>query len=113
PVNLNLLISILQGEGYVIIGATSPIQAIARLETEHYDLVISDVMIPQISGYELTRMIRERFSFSELPVLLLTARTRTEDIVTGYQSGANDYVTKPVDSWELKIRVGTLMKLKL
>ncbi|HZG73336.1 MAG TPA: ATP-binding protein, partial [Chondromyces sp.] len=113
PVNLNILITILKGNDYVITGVTNAYQAVEKLKTEHYDLVISDVMMPHVSGYELTRMIRERFSISELPVLLLTARTRMEDILTGFQSGANDYVTKPVDSWELKARVNALTKLKV
>ncbi|RKL66438.1 histidine kinase [Salipaludibacillus neizhouensis] len=113
PINLNILTNILEVEGYKLITATSATEAMTKLETEHYDLVISDVMMPNTSGYELTRNIRERFSISELPVLLLTARTRPEDIMTGFQSGANDYVTKPVDTLELKARVRALTELKM
>lgn len=112
PVNLDILRVILEKADYKVTSVTSPSQAIAKLERESYDLVISDVMMPQISGYELTRVIRKRFSISELPVLLLTARTRPEDIVTGFKSGANDYVMKPIDSWELKARVKALTNLK-
>lgn len=113
PVNVNIIHSILDGEGkYAITGVTNAKQAIINIQLESYDLVVSDVMMPQISGYELTQMIRERYSILELPVLLLTARTRTEDILAGFQSGANDYVTKPVDSMELKARVQALTKLK-
>ena len=92
---------------------TNAQQALAKLKEGLYDLVISDVMMPQISGFELTRRIRERFSLSELPVLLLTARVRSEDILTGFQAGASDYVMKPVNASELKVRVRSLTELKL
>lgn len=112
-VNLHVLTQILEAEDYEIIAVTSAHQAMAKMKEDHYDLIISDVMMPQISGYELTGMIRERYSISELPVLLLTARARSEDIIAGFQSGANDYVMKPVDASELKARVRALTELKL
>ncbi|WP_040225123.1 ATP-binding protein [Bhargavaea cecembensis] len=112
PVNVDILISILEGEAYSAIGETNPLNVLKRLGEEAFDLVISDVMMPQMSGYELTRMIRDRYSIAELPVLLLTARVRTEDAVAGFRAGANDYVLKPADPLELKARVGALMALK-
>ncbi|MNI26275.1 Sensor histidine kinase YpdA [compost metagenome] len=111
-VNLNVLTQTLETEGYVIDAATSPEQALAEIKRQRYDLVITDVMMPHMSGYELTELIRERFNLSELPILLLTARVRTEDILTGFRAGANDYVKKPVDAWELKARVQALTQLK-
>ncbi len=65
------------------------------IHSKEWDLVISDVMMPDMSGYELTTVIRQQFTISELPILLLTARNQLEDIYTGFQSGANDYVSKP------------------
>mgnify|MGYP001194419644 CR=1 FL=1 len=112
-INLKILADILGTVRYDITVATNAAAAIVELEAGHFDLMISDVMMPHISGYELTRFIRQRFSISELPVLLLTARNRSEDISAGFQSGANDYVTKPVDSWELRSRVHALTELKL
>lgn len=112
-VNLKILTDILGTAQYDIITAISGSDALAKLETTYFDLLILDVMMPHISGYELTRIIRERYSVSELPILLLTARNRSEDIILGFQSGANDYITKPVDSWELKSRVRALTELKL
>lgn len=111
-VNLTILKNILEVSGYKLIMAKSANEALQKLEQRNFDLVISDVMMPNTSGYELTKNIRERFSLLELPVLLLTARSHPEDIYTGFQSGANDYVTKPVDSLELKTRVNALTKLK-
>lgn len=79
---------------------------------KEWDLVISDVMMPQMSGYELTQIIRQRFSMTELPVLLLTARSQPADIENGFLSGTNDYVTKPVDALELRSRVHALTSVK-
>ncbi|WP_020430710.1 hybrid sensor histidine kinase/response regulator [Paenibacillus riograndensis] len=111
-VNLKVLASILSSENYNIRTALGAHEALNLLGTEQWDLLIADVMMPHISGYELTRIVRERFSLSELPILLLTARTQPEDIYTGFLSGANDYLVKPVDGLELKYRVRSLTGLK-
>lgn len=113
PVNLDILESILFTDSFIITKAMSGIEAIKRIESEHYDLVISDVMMPLMSGYELTRSIRERYTLFELPILLLTARSRAEDINAGFLAGANDYVTKPAETSELRARVHALTELKL
>ncbi|RXZ81760.1 response regulator [Paenibacillaceae bacterium] len=112
PVNLKVLASILADEPYRIQTALSAQEALELLSTEQWDLLITDVMMPNMSGYELTRLVRERYTISELPILLLTARSQPEDIYTGFLSGANDYVTKPVDALEFKYRVWSLTTLK-
>lgn len=112
PINLKILSSLLDSEFYEVATVTSGKKALKLLETKEWDLVIADVMMPQMSGYELTQTIRKRFSISELPILLLTARSRPEDVNTGFMAGANDYVTKPVDALELKSRVQALTDLK-
>src|SRR5699024_762228 len=86
--------------------------ALKKLAFAEWDIVISDVMMPHMSGYDLTRSIREKYSISELPIILLTARSNPEDIYTGFLSGANDYVTKPVDAVELNVRVNALTDLQ-
>ncbi|MFP3390750.1 ATP-binding protein [Brevibacillus sp. SIMBA_076] len=112
PVNLKVLDRILSSAHYNIRTCTSAKEALDLLFTQQWDLLIVDVMMPHMSGYELTRKVREHFSISELPILLLTARSQAEDIYTGYLSGANDYVCKPVDGLELKYRVWSLTTLK-
>ncbi|HYE84497.1 MAG TPA: ATP-binding protein [Clostridia bacterium] len=77
-----------------------------------YSLVILDVMMPEMSGYDVCRKIRESKSAFELPVLMLTAKAAIEDIVMGFEAGANDYLQKPFEPEELLARVGTLVKLK-
>ncbi|MEK3792199.1 ATP-binding protein [Paenibacillus sp. FSL R7-0204] len=112
PVNLRVLSTILHEDIYQVTSVLSGQEALMRLEEESWDLLITDVMMPGMSGYELTRRVRERYPVSELPVLLLTARAMREEIYYGFQQGANDYVTKPVDSLELKYRVTGLARLK-
>ncbi|GJM83330.1 hypothetical protein HMSSN139_58260 [Paenibacillus sp. HMSSN-139] len=113
PVNLKILADLLGPADYEITTATNAEEALGLLNQGNFELVVADVMMPGKSGYELTRAIRGRYTVSELPVLLLTARNRPEDIFTGFESGANDYVTKPVDAWELRSRVRALTALKV
>jgi two-component system sensor histidine kinase ChiS len=112
PTNLNILVGALSLDHYDIVTVTSGQEALSMLNSRDWDLVIADVMMPRMSGYELCQTIRERFTAPELPVLLLTARTRAEDIEQGFQAGANDYVLKPVDIMELRSRVKALTGLK-
>lgn len=111
PVNLKILEDILSAENEIT-KVTNGKEALAKLDGFKWDLIITDVMMPQMSGYELTRHIRERYSISELSILLLTARGLTEDVHSGFIAGANDYVTKPVDALELRSRVQALTNLK-
>lgn len=112
PVNLQVLEAILAPDEYELTMVTSGKEALAVLDTKEWDLVISDIMMPQMSGYELTRMIRERYTLTELPVLLLTARSQPKDIQSGFIAGANDYVTKPVEAIEIKSRIEALTTIK-
>lgn len=112
PLNLKILVQILSLQRYDIVTVTSGVEALARLDKSEWDLLISDVMMPGMSGYELSKEVRKRFSSSELPILLLTARNRAEDVEAGFMSGANDYVSKPMDAIELRSRVRALTALK-
>lgn len=111
-INLKVLANILSDAQFNIYTTTSGEEALAMLEKREWDLVLADIMMPNMSGYELTRAIRKRFTISELPILLLTARDRSEDIAVGFLSGANDYLKKPVVALELRARVNALTSLK-
>lgn len=95
-----------------VLQAYSGKEALTIIQTKEVDLVVSDVMMPEMSGYTLTKEIRKDYSLSELPILLLTARHQIEDIKAGFLAGANDYVAKPVDAFELQARVQALTSLK-
>ena len=112
PNNLHVMRTLLADEGYTIHTTLCPKEALTIVSNHAIDLVISDVMMPNISGYALTEQLRERYSLTELPILLVTARTRIEDIEQGFMAGANDYVTKPVEMVELRARVRALIMVK-
>lgn len=107
-VNLRVIETVLSTETYEITSVLSGEEVLQLLDEREWDLVIADVMMPKMSGYELTRIIRSRFTMSELPVLLVTARSSQEDVEIGFLSGANDYIIKPVDAVELRSRVNAL-----
>ncbi|GIO24899.1 ATP-binding protein [Oceanobacillus sp. J11TS1] len=111
-INLTVVSKILDKGQYEITFADNGEEALGHLNAQTFDLVISDVMMPMMSGFELARKIREHYNLSELPILLLTARARPEDIETGFLAGANDYVVKPVEPLELRARVRVLTDLK-
>ncbi|WOV88099.1 ATP-binding protein [Sporosarcina oncorhynchi] len=111
PVNLLVLQKLLQKE-YSLTTASSGKEALEKIEAATFDLVIVDVMMPGMSGYELTKTVRKSYTVAELPILLLTARSQPQDIITGFIAGANDYVSKPVDALSLQARVHSLTKLR-
>jgi len=113
PVILQVLINYLTLEGYNVVTAAGGDEALQRLDESTFDLVLLDVMLPRMSGYEVCRIIREKLSGFDLPVLMLTARNKPEDIVAGLEAGANDYLTKPVNRQELLARVNSLISLQI
>ncbi|MCU0847103.1 MAG: SpoIIE family protein phosphatase [Spirochaetes bacterium] len=113
PVNVQVMVNHLTLQGYGVETQTNGIGLLESIDRGPLpDLVILDVMLPGMSGYDICRIIRERHTRFELPVLMLTARKNPEDIAAGLDAGANDYVSKPVTGRELVSRVGNLVSLK-
>lgn len=112
PINLQVLVNMLSLQNYTVIQATNGIEALELLNKGFKpDLVLLDVMMPKMTGYEVTQKIRETWQASEMPVLLLTAKNQVADLVAGFESGANDYLTKPVEKDELLARIKTHLNL--
>ncbi|TNJ61226.1 response regulator [Paenibacillus hemerocallicola] len=112
-VNLQVMYNLLSVDNCAVLVADNGEEALAQLSrSPQLDCVIVDWMMPGMSGLELCRKIRERYSLSELPVLMLTARSRPEDVQAGFQAGVNDYLSKPVDAPELRARIRTLLELR-
>lgn len=110
--NLQVLKNHLSLQHYQLVEATDGYQALQAIEQQGpFDLVVLDIMMPKLSGYEVCKKIREQFSVNELPVLFLTAKTQVGDLVQGFAVGANDHLTKPVTKHELLSRVTTHLKL--
>ncbi|WP_107948428.1 ATP-binding protein [Lysinibacillus parviboronicapiens] len=112
PVNLRIMRSLFVSTEYDVTTVTTSEKAMELLPRHNWDLIIIDAMLPYISGYALIEFIREHYSVLELPILLLTARNYPEDVYTGFAHGANDYVSKPINSLELKVRARALIDLK-
>ncbi len=108
PVNLQVLNNYLSLRDYIVAQATNGLEAISLLEEGFQpDLVLCDVMMPKMTGYEVTQKIREKWAAHELPVMMLTAKNQISDLVTGLEVGANDYLSKPFHKEELLARVKT------
>jgi len=111
--NLQSMINLLKLEGYTTVVVNSGQMALAELakKTDFY-LVVLDLMMPDMSGFEVLKRIRERYSPFELPVLMLTAKNRVADVKLSMEIGANDFVGKPFEADELMARVRSLTRLK-
>ncbi len=113
PVNLQVLINHLVLAGYKVSTRKDGEEAIQVFEERGgFDLVILDIMMPKLSGYEICRLLRQHHSLTELPILILTAKNQPEDIMAAFEVGANDYLAKPFDKRELLARVYTLLSLR-
>lgn len=110
PVNLHVLSLILQEE-YELVTAHRGREALMLLQTKKVDLVIADLMMPGMSGIELTERIRQTHSVIELPIMIATVRDSEKDIELAYQAGANDYITKPFTGEEILNRARVLLQL--
>ncbi len=113
PVNRRVLENHLTFAGYQVKEAGSGQEAINYFKKdERFDLVLLDIMMPGMSGFEVCEFIRSKYLTSELPVLMLTAKNRVSDLVTGFNAGANDYLTKPFSKNELLSRIKTHLNLQ-
>jgi two-component system, sensor histidine kinase and response regulator len=111
--NLKVISSFLKEKSYRIALATDGESAFKVLESNNIDLVLLDVMMPGLDGFEVCRILKEKPETKDIPVIFLTARNETEDIVKGFQSGGVDYITKPFRKEELFARVNSHIQLKL
>ena len=112
PVNLQALRNQLSLQSFNIWQASNGQKAIDIInEKGKPDLILLDVMMPRMSGYEVTKEVRKTYNSSQLPIILLTAKNRIKDILTGFKMGANDYITKPIVKSEMLARINTHIEL--
>lgn len=112
PVNLRLLETILLSRGYEVIKSENGVDALNKLRTNHIDLVLLDVMMPGMNGYEVCRIIKGDDSLRHIPVIMITALTSKEDRIKGIEAGAEDFISKPFDSEEVLARIKMLLRVK-
>src|SRR5215470_8039530 len=110
--NVKLLEARLTAEYFEVLSAFSGLEALELLETEHVDVVLLDVMMPGMDGFEVCRRIKQAARTMHLPVVMVTALDQPTDKVQGLMAGADDFITKPVDDVALITRVRNLARLK-
>ncbi len=112
PINRQVLLNHLSRRNYHLVEAQSGQEALDIIaQSEPFDLILLDIMMPRISGYEVCKKIRETFPVNDLPVIFLTAKNQVADLVQSFAVGANDYLSKPVSKHELLTRVETHLRL--
>jgi DNA-binding response OmpR family regulator len=107
--SLKLIGLLLESKGYQIVAAQNGERAIEKALQEPPDLVILDVMMPGMSGYEVCRRLRTNPQTATIPILMFTAKTQVMDKVIGFEAGADEYLTKPIQPAELLDRVEMLL----
>lgn len=111
PVNVQVLENHLSLANYGLLKANNGEEALSILETEEVNLVLLDIMMPRLSGYEVCKTIRKTHSSGNLPVIMLTAKNLVSDLVYGFECGANDYLAKPFQKEELLTRIKTHIQI--
>lgn len=111
-INCDLIARQCQRLGYVVTTANDGLSASRLLEREQFDLLLLDIVMPKMSGIDLLKNIRKRYTFTDLPVIMVTARDESEDIVRALDLGANDYITKPFALPVVTARVKTQLLIK-
>ncbi|MCP4345005.1 MAG: hybrid sensor histidine kinase/response regulator [Desulfobacterales bacterium] len=111
PKNIQVAANILQEQGYQMAFAQNGKTALSLVQSNKFDLILLDIMMPGMDGFEVCEQLKKDPATSNIPIIFLTAKTDTESIVKGFESGAMDYVTKPFNGSELLLRVKTHLEL--
>lgn len=112
PQNLELILAYLEDMECRTVSAEGGLEALDIIKNDPPDLVLLDVMMPKISGFEVCRKIKNNSQTADIPVIMVTALNEMGDIERAIQSGTDDFLSKPVNKWELITRVKTMLRLK-
>ena len=99
---------VLHKNGYLVTGVSNGREALQALDESYFDLIISDIMMPEMDGYALVQSLRE--AGHHLPIMMITAKSAFDDMRQGFLSGTDDYMVKPVNVNEMVLRVGALLR---
>ena len=109
PNALELIVQTLEPKGYRVVTATDGVEGLKKARDEHPDLIILDVMLPGLDGYEVCRQLRQTPEAATLPIVMMSAKARQEDKDVGLRKGADDYLPKPVTPAEIRAKVDALL----
>lgn len=112
PENIKILGHTLKHSDYVISFATSGLQAIDMALKNEFDLILLDIMMPEMDGFQVCRQLKAEERTRDIPIIFITAKTESEDIIRGFEAGAVDYITKPFHTAELSARISTHLALQ-
>jgi adenylate cyclase len=112
PMNVKLLVDLLGFHNYEMVTAASGFEALNQVTKEHPDLILLDVVMPGMSGYEVCRKVRENPETAILPVVMVTALDPAQERINGIEAGADDFLSKPINKAELLARVRSLLRVK-
>jgi phosphoserine phosphatase RsbU/P len=112
PENIKVLGASLKHAGYILTFATNGAQALEIAKHNNIDLILLDIMMPGMDGYEVCEALKNEEGTKDVPVIFITAKTQKEDIIRGFEAGAVDYITKPFNAAELSARVQTHLELE-
>jgi two-component system, cell cycle response regulator len=112
PANVKLLERNLAAAGYETASAADGEEALSKVAAEQPDLILLDIMLPKIDGFEVCRRLRADEATAVVPIIMITALTETEDRIRGLEAGADDFISKPIDRGELLARVKSLLRIK-
>ena len=104
-----ILRSILEGHGFAVAVAHSGAEALAQLERELPDAILLDVMMPEMSGFEVLKRVKSAQATANVPVIMVTAKMQDDDVMSGYQCGADYYITKPCTAKQLLYGLGLVL----
>ncbi len=111
PQNLELILGILQQEGYKLSYAMNAQETYNLVNQHHFDLILLDIMLPETDGIEICKILRTMTDYRDVPIIFITAKTGHQSLVEGFNAGGNDYINKPFEGAELKVRIKNHLEL--
>lgn len=102
----------LEQEGYAVITAVDGLEALDKARNESPDLIILDIMMPKLDGFQVSRLLKFDERYQDIPIIMLTAKTQEQDVATGKKTGGDEYVKKPFDAKELMEKIKSRLAMR-
>lgn len=110
--NLRILIDILSNEGYYVFACTNGLEALELASTINPDVILLDIVMPNLNGFEVCKLLKEKDELKDIPIIMVTSETKSQNIKKALELGAFDYIRKPIDEVEVSARVNSALRFK-